>query len=82
MGEKTGQGLDFEAALTELEAVASQLDGEIKLEQALELFDRGMRLSHQCETYLKAAEQKVEILKRRADGSLEVVPFEAEDSAS
>ncbi len=68
--------LDFEATLTELEKVVSELDGEVKLERALELFDRGMKLSLDCETFLKGAEQKIEILKRTANG-LTTEPFEA-----
>lgn len=68
--------LDFEATLTELEKVVSELDGDVKLERALELFDRGMKLSFDCETFLKGAEQKIEILKRTASG-LTTEPFEA-----
>jgi len=68
--------LDFEATLTELEKVVTELDGDVKLERALELFDRGMKLSVDCETFLKSAEQKIEILKRTASG-LTTEPFEA-----
>ncbi len=68
--------LDFEATLTELEKVVSELDGDVKLERALELFDRGMKLSFDCETFLKGAEQKIEILKRTASG-LTTEQFEA-----
>jgi len=70
------QTLDFEATLGELEKVVTELDGEIKLERALELFDKGMKLSLDCETFLKSAEQKVEILKRSASGDLTTDPFE------
>lgn len=68
--------LDFEATLSELEKVVTELDGEVKLERALELFDRGMKLSVDCETFLKGAEQKIEILKRTAAG-MTTEPFEA-----
>ncbi|HEY9676753.1 MAG TPA: exodeoxyribonuclease VII small subunit [Drouetiella sp.] len=68
--------LDFETTLGELEKVVSELDGEVKLERALELFDRGMKLSIDCETFLKGAEQKIEILKRTAAG-MTTEPFEA-----
>ena len=72
------RSLDFEASLSELERVVTELDGDINLEKALDLFDKGMRLSGECERFLKAAEQKVEILKRQADGSTAVEPFESE----
>ena len=69
--------LDFEATLTELEKVVNELDGEVKLERALELFDRGMKLSIDCETFLKGAEQRVELLKKTATG-ITTEPFEAQ----
>lgn len=71
------QTLDFEAALAELEKVVGELDGEVKLDRALDLFDKGMKLSLDCENFLKSAEQKIEILKRSANGTLAAVPFEA-----
>lgn len=67
---------DFEKTLAELEKLVAELDGDVKLERALELFDRGMRMSAQCESFLKAAEQKVEILRRTAAG-LKTEPFES-----
>jgi len=68
--------VDFEATLAQLEKIVTELDGEVKLERALELFDKGMKLSQQCEKFLKAATQKVEILKRATDGALRVEPME------
>lgn len=67
---------DFEKTLEELEGVVSQLDGEVKLEKALELFEHGVLLSRRCEEFLKGAEQKVEILKRLADGSIVAQKFD------
>ncbi|HEY9778143.1 MAG TPA: exodeoxyribonuclease VII small subunit [Planktothrix sp.] len=67
--------VDFETTLLELEKLVAELDGDIKLERALELFDRGMHLSAECEKFLKNAEQKVEILRRTAAG-LVTEPFE------
>ncbi len=61
---------DFEATLFELEKVVTELDGEIKLDRALELFDRGMKLSTICQNFLRSAEQKIEVLRRSADGEL------------
>lgn len=70
--------IDFEASLSELEKVVRELDGEIKLDKALNLFEQGIKLSVQCEQFIKGAEQKIEILKKQADGSLAAEPFEAE----
>ena len=79
--EAVDTGKDFEDALIELEKVVNQLEGEVKLEEALQLFDRGMRLSKSCDGILKAAEQKIEILKRAADGNFTSEKF-SEDSIS
>lgn len=66
---------DFESTLKELEKIVGQLDGEIKLEEALELFEKGIKLSSECESFLTTAEQKVELLKRQADGTTKLEVF-------
>jgi exodeoxyribonuclease VII small subunit len=71
--------LDFESALAELERIVTELDSEVKLERALELFDQGIKLSGECERFLKAAEQKVQILKRTSEGVIMVETYK--DSA-
>jgi exodeoxyribonuclease VII small subunit len=70
--------IDFEASLSELEKVVRELDSEIKLEKALNLFEQGIKLSVQCEQFIKGAEQKIEILKKQADGSLATELFEGQ----
>lgn len=72
------QGKDFETTLIELETVVQQLEGELKLEDALKLFDRGMQLSQHCEEFLKSAEQKIEILKKAANGRISTENFNEE----
>jgi exodeoxyribonuclease VII small subunit len=79
---KNPETLDFESTLTELEKVVGELDSEVKLERALELFERGMKLSSQCQTFLQTAEQKVELLRRNAEGNLTLEPFEQIDEES
>ena len=76
------KSIDFESALGELESVVTELDGELKLDKALELFEKGMKLSKECEQFLKTAQQKVEILKRNSDGSITTEDFAGEDSAN
>lgn len=66
---------DFESTLKDLEKIVSQLDGEIKLEEALELFEKGIKLSSECENFLNHAEQKIELLKRQADGTPKLEVF-------
>jgi exodeoxyribonuclease VII small subunit len=73
----TTQG--FEQALQELEQLVEKMEqGELSLEDSLQHFERGIRLSRTCQQALREAEQKVEILLRKNDRE-EVVPFTDED---
>ena len=57
---------DFEAALTELDTIVKKLeDGDIPLEQSLQLFERGVQLSRFCHARLEEAEHRIEILNER-----------------
>ncbi len=57
---------DFETALAELEKLVERLEhGELPLDDALRTFEQGVALTRQCQSALKAAQQKVEILLRR-----------------
>jgi exodeoxyribonuclease VII small subunit len=65
----------FEAGLHELEAVVKQMEGgDLPLERALELFERGMKLSEVCRKQLEEAETRIEILTRKA-GEIQAQPF-------
>jgi exodeoxyribonuclease VII small subunit len=68
----------LEKSLTELESLVERLEsGDLSLQQALKEFERGITLTRMCQTALKEAEQKVEILlKNTADAT--PVPFEPE----
>ncbi len=77
----TTESFDFEAAMRELEAVVARLEsGDVPLEEALTTFERGVTLTRACQTALAAAEQKVEQLSVRADGSVTTEPFEGDDA--
>ncbi len=76
------QGLGhLEKSLEELEALVARLEGgELSLEQALEEFERGVKLTRQCQSALKDAEQKVEILLKRTEQATPV-PFAPTDDS-
>ena len=66
---------DFEQALEELEGLVERLErGDLPLDEALRTFERGVSLTRHCQTALKAAQQKVEILLKRS-GEAGVEPF-------
>ena len=59
--------LDFETAMRDLEELVERLEhGDLPLEESLAAFERGVMLTRACQTALKDAEQKVEILLRKA----------------
>lgn len=64
MGEKKNQGVGgLEKSLAELETLVEKLEGgDLSLEETLKHFERGVKLTRECQTTLKEAEQKVEIL--------------------
>jgi exodeoxyribonuclease VII small subunit len=70
----------FETCLDELEQVVKQLEaGDLPLERALELFERGMNLSDTCRKQLEEAETRVEMLIRK-EGKIQPEPFRPEKS--
>ena len=69
--------LTFEKGLERLEKIVQELEhGELPLERSLELFEEGMKLSGNCRKQLEEAENKVELLVKRA-GKIVAEPFEA-----
>jgi exodeoxyribonuclease VII small subunit len=67
--------LTFEAGLQQLEAIVKEMEtGDLPLERALQLFERGMKLSEACRKQLEDAETRVEILMKRA-GEMQAQPF-------
>lgn len=70
---------DFEQSLSELEALVQKLEqGDVPLEEALKTFERGVALTRQCQTALRTAQQKVEVLLTR-NGEETVEDFDDED---
>jgi exodeoxyribonuclease VII small subunit len=64
---------DFEGAIAELETIVKKLEeGDLTLEQSLELYERGVQLSRFCHARLEAAERRIEILSER--GELKAAP--------
>ena len=76
---RKSKGPEFEQSLAELESVVDRLEhGELPLEEALKQFERGIELARACESSLKQAEQRVEILlQKNPEAAPE--PFAAEE---
>ena len=74
---------NFESQLASLERIVRELErGDMPLEQSLELFEQGVKLSRECQERLNEAERRIEVLLRGGDGSTTIaVPFESEELA-
>lgn len=70
----------FETSLEELESIVRRMEnGDLSLDESLDLFERGVTLARRCRERLDAAERRVEMLVKGAGGALEPVPFEDDD---
>ncbi len=68
----------FEDSMAELEQLVEQMEqGEISLEESLQSFERGIKLTRTCQKALQDAEQKVRILLEK-DGKQTLEPFNNE----
>jgi len=71
--------IDFEKSLKTLEKIVDDMEaGELSLEQSLTAFEKGIKLTKDCQTALSQAEQRVQILiEQHGEENLE--PFEADE---
>ena len=72
---------NFEKALADLENIVQRLDeNDLSLDEALSLFEEGIKLSRFCSQKLDAVEHKVEILLKDDEGNIQKEPFESSDT--
>ena len=75
MSEKPIAEMSFEEAMAELEAVVGKLErGDVALEQSISFYDRGAKLKAHCEALLKAAEEKVELIRAQEGRAVGTTP--------
>ena len=72
----TKKPVSFEQSLSDLEQLVSQMEtGELSLDDSLKAFEKGVKLTRECQNILDEAEQKVQILSEQ-NGEIVSVPFE------
>ena len=72
--------VNLEKSLADLETLVEELEsGDLPLEKAMQKFEEGIKLTRACQTALKDAEQKVEILVQSAGGDEELESFDVEE---
>lgn len=74
--------LSFEEAFGRLEAIVQSLEeGDLKLDEALALYEQGMRLAQRCGDTLDAAELQVQQLAGAQNGPQQSMLFLDDNSA-
>ena len=72
---------NLEKALSDLEELVEELEsGDLPLEQAMKKFEEGIKLTRGCQSALKEAEQKVEILLKSA-GNEDLEDFDVDEDS-
>jgi exodeoxyribonuclease VII small subunit len=74
------KSINLEKSLADLEALVEELEsGDLPLDKAMKKFEEGIKLTRGCQTALKEAEQKVEILLKSTGGEESLQEFIADD---
>jgi exodeoxyribonuclease VII small subunit len=67
--------MSFEDALAELEGIVRRLEGgQVKLDEAIQFYERGAQLKRHCEKKLNEAQQRVDRIVIAPDGAVTVEP--------
>ena len=57
------ENLNFEESMQKLETIANELEkGNLSLDESVNKFEEGMKLSKKCNDFLESAEKKITIL--------------------
>lgn len=72
--------VNLEKALAELESLVEDLEtGDLPLDKAMKKFEEGIKLTRSCQSALKDAEQKVQILLKSAGGDEMLEDFDSDE---
>ncbi|MGA1840509.1 MAG: exodeoxyribonuclease VII small subunit [bacterium] len=79
MQKSSKDKVSFEKALKQLEEIVNKLEsGDLGLEDSLELFEEGIKLSRFCSKKLELAEKKIEMLTKDEKGENQIIPADIE----
>lgn len=70
------KNVTFETAISELEGIVQKLEeGNLSLDDSIEVYQRGIELSNFCSKKLDSAERKIMMLVQDEDNNIKEVPF-------
>lgn len=70
---------NFEESMKKLEGIVTELEkGDLNLDESVEKFEEGMKISQECSKILQNAEKKISILLEK-DGKIEEENFTTEE---
>ncbi len=74
------ENLTFEDALQKLDKIVRDLEaGQIKLDDAMEAYEKAVSLKKFCEDKLKSASLKIEKIEQNQNGDLTLVALDQEN---
>ncbi len=69
--------VDFEKSMEELEKIVAKLEkGDLNLDDSVKEFEKGMKISKECNNILESAEKRITILLQK-EGNIEEENFSA-----
>ena len=75
--------LSFEDAIKELEYIILQLEqNSLTLEEAMELYKRGVMLANHCSKKIEKAQGDIRILTMNQNGEIQELPFEVSEEGN
>lgn len=76
--DNTASVPDFENQLAALEDIVAEMEkGEMTLEESLRAYERGIKLTRDCQAALDSAQQRINVLTEK-NGLLSEEPFHGE----
>lgn len=82
VAKKNEKKFDFEKALKEIEVIVEELErGELSLDESLARYEKGVKLSKECQKKIDVARDKIEKLIKKEDGSFVNEPFDEEEGS-
>jgi exodeoxyribonuclease VII small subunit len=69
----------YESTIQKLEELVKKLEsGDLPLEESLQAYEKGKQFIALCSEKLKEAQEKLQVVVQKENGSLEAAPFQFE----